>query len=88
VSGAAGTRARPSGPGPREDLLRRARHEGRPRRMEHGCSDGGRLTLEQRVSGVWEGLHAAGAAECPACHGRMEREGSAGRCGRCGAALL
>lgn len=35
-------------------------------------SNGGRLTLEQRLDSVWEGLHAEGAAECPVCRGRME----------------
>ena len=38
----------------------------------HECSDGGRLTLEQRLDGVWEGLHAAGAADCPVCGSRMD----------------
>jgi hypothetical protein len=48
------------------------------------CSDGGRLTLEQRLDGVWEGLRAAGVAECPICAGRMD---AAGRCGGCGSTL-
>ena len=51
-------------------------------------SGGGRLTLEQLLDGVWEGLHADGAAECPICRGRMERAGddaAAGAlCGDCG----
>jgi hypothetical protein len=50
-------------------------------------SDGGRPTLEQRLDGVWEGLLAAGAAECPMCGGAMERAGDAGRCGGCGTTL-
>jgi hypothetical protein len=50
-------------------------------------SDGGRLTLEQRLDRVWEGLLAAGAAECPVCGGEMERSGAAGRCGDCGTRL-
>lgn len=87
MSGTATMRARQAQPRDREELLRRDRHASRGRRMEHGCSDGGRLTLEQRVSRVWEGLHAAGAAECPACRGRMERHGAAGRCAGCGATL-
>jgi hypothetical protein len=60
----------------------------RQRRERFNCSDGGRLTLEQRLDGVWEGLHAAGAADCPVCGGRMEDTGEdAGRCGGCGSSL-
>jgi hypothetical protein len=43
-------------------------------------SDGGRLTLEQRLDSVWEGLRAGGAAECPVCHRQMESQSCAG-CG-------
>ncbi len=52
-------------------------------------SGGGRLTLEQRLDRVWEGLHADGAADCPVCHGRMGAvaSGSAARCGGCGSTL-
>ena len=50
-------------------------------------SDGGRLTLEQRLDRVWEGLLAAGAAECPLCGAEMERSGDAGRCGGCGTTI-
>ena len=70
----------------------RTRREGfdpeRLRRERSNCSDGGRLTLEQRLDGVWEGLHAAGVATCPICSGRMESTGDdAGRCGGCGSSL-
>ena len=70
----------------------RTRREGfeleRLRRERSNCSDGGRLTLEQRLDGVWEGLHAAGAAECPVCGGRMEDAvDGAGHCGGCGSSL-
>jgi ribosomal protein L37AE/L43A len=60
----------------------------RLRRERSNCSDGGRLTLEQRLDGVWEGLHAAGVADCPICSARMEAtaEGVA-RCGGCGSSL-
>ena len=54
---------------------------------EPTISDGGRLTLGQLVESVWEGLHAAGAAGCPVCGGRMERSADVGRCGRCGSAV-
>jgi hypothetical protein len=50
-------------------------------------SDGGRLTLEQRLDRVWEGLSAAGAAACPLCGGRMLREIDAARCTGCGSTL-
>jgi hypothetical protein len=50
-------------------------------------SDGGRLTLEQRLDRVWEGLLAAGAADCPLCGAEMQRAGDAGRCGSCGTTL-
>ena len=50
-------------------------------------TDGGRLTLEQRLDRVWEGLFTAGAAECPVCHASMERAGDAARCGGCGTTL-
>ena len=52
-----------------------------------GCPGGGRLTLEARLSSVWEGLHASGAAECPMCQGRMESDGEGGRCSSCGSRL-
>jgi hypothetical protein len=50
-------------------------------------SDGGRLTLEQRLDCVWEGLSAAGAAPCPLCGGRMLREIDSARCAGCGSTL-
>ena len=45
---------------------------------------GGRLTLEQRLERVWEGLAAAGSAACPVCRGVMEGEVDAGACAGCG----
>jgi hypothetical protein len=52
-------------------------------------SGGGRLTLEQRLDSVWEGLAADGAAECPMCRGSITRSSGApgGRCGDCGTAV-
>lgn len=44
---------------------------------------GSGLTLDERLSGVWEGLLAAGFADCPLCGGRMEREGEIGGCAEC-----
>lgn len=40
-------------------------------RRPFGSSDGGRLTLERMLDGVWEGLRAGGTVECPMCGGRM-----------------
>ena len=52
-------------------------------------SGGGRLTLLERLDSVWEGLHADGAAECPACGGEMSlaEDRGAARCGGCGSHL-
>ena len=58
-------------------------------RRPFDSSDGGRLTLEQRLEGVWEGLGADGAAECPVCQGRMAgmAEASVASCGDCDSSL-
>ena len=48
---------------------------------------GGRPTLEDRISRVWEGLHADGAAECPVCRGRMTSRIGGGQCLDCGSSL-
>jgi len=48
------------------------------------CTDGSRLTLEQSLASVWEGLLAVGAADCLVCGAQMERRGAAGVCGGCG----
>ncbi len=57
-------------------------------RERSGCpSDGGRLTLGQRLDGVWEGLRAAGEAICPLCGGAMHRRPSGGTCTRCGTSI-
>ena len=58
-------------------------------RRPRESSDGGRLTLEQRLDGVWEGLRADGVAECPVCRAQMHAAagGAAGRCGGCGSTL-
>jgi tRNA(Ile2) C34 agmatinyltransferase TiaS len=42
------------------------------------------LTLEERISNVWEGLLRTGTADCPVCRGPMERAGNGGHCRRCG----
>jgi hypothetical protein len=50
-------------------------------------SGGRKLTLDERISKVWEGILAAGTADCPVCRGPMERMGSSGRCLRCHSTL-
>jgi hypothetical protein len=57
------------------------------RRFAAVYSDGGRLTLGQKLECVWEGLSAAGAAPCPLCGGRMLRHAEAARCTGCGSTL-
>ncbi|MDQ3647438.1 MAG: hypothetical protein M3433_02420 [Actinomycetota bacterium] len=52
-----------------------------------GRPNGGRPTLEDRISRVWEGLHADGTAECPVCRGRMTSAIGEGRCLDCGSSL-
>ena len=59
----------------------------REERQEPRHSDGGGLTLGRLVDSVWEGLHAAGAAGCPVCAGRMTRVAGEGSCGGCGSVL-
>ena len=54
---------------------------------EPRSSDGGRLTLGQKLDSVWEGLLAAGAAGCLVCGGRMERGATSARCDGCGSTL-
>jgi DnaJ-class molecular chaperone len=41
------------------------------------------VTLEDSVLGVWEALEVQGRAECPVCHGELERGG----CATCGSSL-
>jgi hypothetical protein len=46
-----------------------------------------RLTLEERISSVWEGLSSTGTADCPVCRGTLERAGHRGVCTSCGSSL-
>jgi hypothetical protein len=54
---------------------------------------GGEPTLDELMSGVWEGLTAHASASCPVCSERLDPEYGAhakpiaGRCSRCGARL-
>ena len=56
--------------------------------------DSGGATLDDLVSGAWEGLTAAASSTaCPVCHGELEPRWSAGagvvggRCRDCGSEL-
>ncbi|MBA2506879.1 MAG: hypothetical protein H0V29_13210 [Thermoleophilaceae bacterium] len=71
---------RPGEPG-RETAGRRTR---RPRQDD--C-DGGRLTVEMRISTVWEGLAAAGVADCLMCGGPVEGNAAGGTCSSCGTTI-
>ena len=45
---------------------------------------GGRLTLDETLVGVWEGLLARRTVRCPVCHAEaMAPSGGGGRCGAC-----
>jgi hypothetical protein len=39
------------------------------------------VTLEDRILDAWEALTAHGRAECPVCHGELERGGGCTTCG-------
>jgi hypothetical protein len=62
-------------------------------RAERVDRAGGRPTLEEAISSVWEGLLARAIAACPVCGGDMHaRYGAgarpvAGRCSRCASEL-
>jgi DnaJ-class molecular chaperone len=64
----------------------------RPAPHEHHASHS-RLTLDQLITGVWEGLSSHHTVTCPVCSGKMApRYGSGARpvggcCQRCGSTL-
>jgi hypothetical protein len=62
--------------------------------LQMWSGDGGGATLDDLVSGAWEGLSAASASTaCPVCQGELEPRWSAGagivggRCRDCGSEL-
>ncbi len=68
----------------------------RRKELDPGCEHGGNecsqsggegLALGEKLSGAWEGLLAAGLAECPVCGGEMEFVAGAGQCAHCGSVL-
>jgi hypothetical protein len=60
-----------------------------PRKLSLFDELGGEPTLDELLSGVWEGLAAQRSVACPACGGAMEPVYGAhsrpigGRCGHC-----
>jgi hypothetical protein len=56
-------------------------------RQRSQCADGNRLTLEQSLDRVWEGLNAVGAADCPLCGASMQQVTAGGACGGCGTTI-
>ena len=76
------------GPVPAEDAREACSHPSVARGEPHARSGGGRLTLEEHLGRTWEGLLAAGAAECPVCREGLERVGHGGACRGCGSVLL
>jgi hypothetical protein len=65
----------------------RARTNFAEQQPDSPVSGGRKLTLEERISKVWEGILATGAVDCPVCRGPMERMGDSGRCLRCNSVL-
>ena len=62
--------------------------------LQPWSEDGGGATLDELLSGAWEGLTAAASSTaCPVCHGVLESRWSAGagvvggRCRDCGSEL-
>jgi hypothetical protein len=68
-------------------VIRPARRNFADKQPDSPVSGGPGLTLDERISRVWEGLVSTGTADCPVCRGPMERVGHSGHCLRCGSIL-
>jgi DnaJ-class molecular chaperone len=75
-------------------LVREACNPVRPQSKEDGweareTAQHGRLTLDELITGVWEGLAIREAVDCPACGGTMASRAAvrAGACRDCGSTL-
>jgi hypothetical protein len=55
--------------------------------LRERLAGGGRPTLGQELERAWEGLLAAGVADCPMCSGEMRRDGEDGTCASCGTVI-
>jgi DnaJ-class molecular chaperone len=81
----------------RPSILGRSHDDGDPGSHGHAPRDDrsshSRLTLDQLITGVWEGLSSHHTVTCPVCSGKMTpRYGSGarpvgGRCKRCASTL-
>jgi hypothetical protein len=81
----------------RPSILGRSRDDDGPALQGHAPRDDhashSRLTLDQLITGVWEGLSSHHTVTCPVCSGKMTpRYGSGarpvgGRCKRCASTL-
>jgi hypothetical protein len=88
-----GSRDEPGDPHgrPLHDHARTPHEHGRLPHGHHASHDG--LTLDDLITGVWEGLSTHHTVTCPVCSGKMApRYGSGarpvgGRCRRCGSTL-
>jgi len=75
----------------RPDISGRA--TGRAELSLFGDGVGGEPTLDEILSGAWEGLAARRSVGCPVCDGEMASaasgggDGVVGRCGSCGTQL-
>lgn len=61
-----------------------------PAQRRHRASPaaGGRVTLDELISGAWAALSAGAPVACPVCGGRMAPTGSGtGSCGSCSTSL-
>jgi hypothetical protein len=69
--------------------LRPAPHSARRRGAPHTpLAAGGRITLDELVSGAWAGLAAGAPVACPVCDDRMDpATAGSGSCRACGAEL-
>jgi hypothetical protein len=48
---------------------------------------GRKLTLEERLHGVWRAAQRSGVAECPICRATVRPDGAAARCEGCGSVV-
>jgi tRNA(Ile2) C34 agmatinyltransferase TiaS len=52
-----------------------------------GSATGAGTTLEELLERTLRSARTDGLADCPVCHARMEAQGEAARCSRCGSTL-
>jgi hypothetical protein len=57
------------------------------RRWSSDGRTGSGMSLEERLTAVWQHLCRGATAECPVCQGDMRPTDATGRCDDCGSAL-